>query len=288
MIDPGNIIPIDIETRPTIKSFKDIPEPDFEDYDIFDDKDFKRYVQDVEKMVRNSREYKRLIKYLRENMGMDRDIFYENVSNADRSKMKIEIHHTPFDLYTIVQVVIQKRLFYSENMDIEMVSKEVMELHYKLMIGLVPLSTTAHELVHNKYLFVPTDRILGRYNLFVDYYKDFMTQEMIDTLDRIEEYTKTYQDSLQDKAPLIQNEIKIDTSEVYGLPNFEMIQNAMKNRVQEIKDNNYQLPTLEDKQRTSKSNDNYDNNTKYIDQLINPISFVNTYNGLINPISFIN
>ena len=159
MIDPGNIIPIDIETRPTIKRFKDIPEPDFEDYDIFDDKDFKRYVQDVEKMVRNSREYKRLIKYLRENMGMDRDIFYENVSNADRSKMKIEIHHTPFDLYTIVQVVIQKRLFYNENMDIEMVSKEVMELHYKLMIGLVPLSTTAHELVHNKYLFVPTDTI---------------------------------------------------------------------------------------------------------------------------------
>lgn len=250
MIDPSNIIPIDNMANANNESIIDIQHlPDFEqeEFDIYDDKDYKKYIAEIEKIVRSSIEYKWMIEYLKNNMDMDKCAFFQNVTNADRSKMKIEIHHSPFTLYDIVITVVQKRLYYKEDMDVELVAKEVMELHYKLMVGLIPLGKTPHELVHSQYLFVPLQNVMGRYDLFIDYYKEFMPPELLDTFERIESYSKIYNDSLNDKVPLLQNNVYVDTTGVYNLPDFQQLQLAMKSRVQEIKDNHYILPSLEDK-----------------------------------------
>lgn len=255
MIDPSNIIPIDHLGDKDNKSILDIqslPKFDYEEFDIYDDKDYKKYVTEIEKTVRGSIEYKWMIEYIKNYMDMDKCAFFQNVSNADRSKMRIEIHHSPFTLYDIVITVIQKRLYYKEDMDVEMVSREVMELHYKLMVGLIALSKTAHELVHSQYLFVPLQNVMGRYDLFIDYYKEFMPPELLDTYERIESYSKIYGDNISDRTPLLQNNVYLDTSNCYNLPNFEKLQIAMKSRVQEIKDNHYILPTIEDKENKDK------------------------------------
>ena len=83
---------------------------------------------------------------------MNKCSFYENVSNIDSNDIKIEIHHEPISLYDICIIVYNKRNFFHENLS-ELL-KEVMLLHYKLLIGLIPLAETVHELVHNKYLFI--------------------------------------------------------------------------------------------------------------------------------------
>ena len=77
--------------------------------------------------------------------------------------IKIEIHHYPFSLRDIVEIVIRKREYYKESLSVQMTAKEVMMLHYKLIIGLIPLSQTVHELAHSSRLFVPSDKVLGRY-----------------------------------------------------------------------------------------------------------------------------
>ena len=84
------------------------------------------------------------------------------VSNNDAYKIKIEIHHYPFTLYDIVCIVYKKRVANYESLDVEMIAKEVTMLHYKLLVGLIPLSVTVHQLVHEGKLFIPVQNVLGR------------------------------------------------------------------------------------------------------------------------------
>ena len=234
MRDPLNLNPIEFNNEKyTIISIDEIPEYDLADYDLCDDRDFKQYMSAIEKDVRGSFEYKQMIQYMRENMDMNKCSFYQNVNNIDTFKIKIEIHHEPITLYDICLIVFNKRKFYHESLDEEMVAKEVMYLHYNLMIGLIPLAETVHELVHNQYLFVPTDKVLGRYKDFVELYHAFMLPEQFDILNRIEEATNAYNNDYQ--SILDMNYIYLDLSGAYSLPKKEDVVQAMKNRIDDIR-----------------------------------------------------
>ena len=70
------------------------------------------------------------------------------LSSRDSYAIKIEIHHYPFSLYDIVRIVYKKRCYFNEPMNVELVAKECTMLHYQLLVGLIPLSSTAHQLFH--------------------------------------------------------------------------------------------------------------------------------------------
>ena len=116
----------------------DIPDYDTQDYDLFNEKDFKKYIDDIERMVRSSREYREAVQYMRKFINMNTSLFFQNVNNIETAKIKIELHHYPFTLYDIVLTVFNKRSRLQEPLDIELVAKEVTYLHYFLVIGLVP------------------------------------------------------------------------------------------------------------------------------------------------------
>ena len=246
MRDPLNLIPIEYNNDEyTIISIDHVPEYDIEDYDLFDDGDMKKYISSVEKDVRGSYEYKQMIQYMRENMDMNKCSFYQNVNNIDTTKIKIEIHHEPITLYDICIIVFNKRKFYHESLEEEMVAKEVMYLHYNLLIGLIPVAETVHELIHNQYLFVPTDKVLGKYKEFVELYHPFMLPEQFDILNRIEEATNSYNNDFQDL--LQRNYIYLDLSGAYNFPKMEDVIQSMKNRIDDIrnkKNNNLIVPAF--------------------------------------------
>lgn len=251
MIDPNSIMHIEDTTKRTkenqlqVLKFEDIPQYDVETYDIYSDKDFKKYIQDVEKEVRSSIEYRRAIRYLKENMGMNESAFMDGIASDSDNKISIELHHSPFTLFDISLIVFNKRLFYGESLELQATAKEVTKLHYYLVVGLVALTKTEHELVHNSYLFVPADKVLGDYGKFITYYKNFMTPEQIDTIDRIEEYSMTY-NRAQNEIILQNNLITLDTSVAYTLPKFEDVKALMDSKIQEVKDNGYQLLSVND------------------------------------------
>lgn len=246
MIDPDGM-QITKENRSNTISIQQVPEFDFLLYNLEDDKEYNHFVVDVERDVRKSIEYRKFINYIRDNMNMNQCSFLKGVTNQETYDIKIELHHYPFTLRDIVEIVIRKRTYYNESLSIYMVSKEVMELHYKLMVGLIPLSKTVHKLVHNGKLFIPVDRVLGRYQLFVDYYKPFCEPEQLEVLNRIEEYT-TKQSDLMDTTILEQNHITYDIKEKdYQLPETKQISQTMIQQMQAIKDNNYLLPQAPDK-----------------------------------------
>lgn len=244
MIDPDGIQIQETNLSNNI-SIQKVPDFEYEIYNLEDDKDYKAYIKDVEKEVRRSFEYRQMIKFLRE-IGMDKCAFLKDVSNSETFDIKIEIHHYPFSLHDIAEIVTRKRHYYNESLDTEMTAKEVMELHYKTLIGLIPLSETVHQLVHASRLFIPVDRVFGRYNLFVDYYKPFCDPEQLDTLERIEKYTKE-QSYLLNTTILDMNKVSYNIKDSeYILPNMDTITNRLEDRMEEIKSNNYILPDVDE------------------------------------------
>lgn len=237
MRDPNNITKsYDIDQPPALIEMHEIPEYNLYDFDLNDEKSFKKYIKTLEKTVRDSFEYKELIQFLRRYMDMNQCAFYQNVNNADNTKVRIEVHHEPLSLYDICIIVYNKRVAFNEPLDEEYVAKEVTYLHYNLMVGLIPLAETVHQLVHAQYLFVPTTAVLGKYREFVNRYEAYMLPEQIEVLEHIEEATKVY-DDIDAKTLLSKNYIYVDMSGSYNLPKTEDVISMVKDRIKELIDN---------------------------------------------------
>lgn len=166
---------------------------------ITNDKQRDKCIKRLERKCRSSMEYTDLIKYLKSNMDMESCVFLPKLGNGKRSTT--EIHHEPYDLYTICGIVLKKHEM-SENGNINemMVAKEIMQLHYQGMIGLIPLSGVAHDLVHDGKLFVPLYCVFGKFVEFTQKYYD-----------AILEYDESILDALQEKV-LLTEKGEVDTS----------------------------------------------------------------------------
>lgn len=248
MIDPDGIITQSSNLSSIIEVMPNKIEPcEGEIFCLDDEKDYEKYVKEIEGQVRRSFEYRNMINYLRENMNMNQCAFLKGVTNEETYGIKIEIHHYPFSLRDVVDIVVRKRKYYNESLDVQMVAKEVMMLHYKLMIGLIPLSETVHELAHSSRLFIPVDKVMGRYDLFVQYYKPFCDPEQLDTLERIEKYSEELTNPVLDTTIIEQNRVSYDIKDTsYQIPDMSTINTNMLEQLKRIKENNYMLPSVEE------------------------------------------
>ena len=181
----------------SILDINDMSYFDEQPYDILDNKDFTHYISDLERIVRNSFEYRQLISYLKNTQGMDVCSFLENVTSRDNTKVKIEIHHSPLTLYDICMGVFKKRQANKEDININAVAEEVMWLHYVGWVGLIPLSETVHDMVHNQYIFIPTNLVRGNYQAFVNSYYNYIDPDTLDALDNAEDGQNGQQDPQQ-------------------------------------------------------------------------------------------
>lgn len=240
-IEPNNIKQVEHNGQSmTIVEMGTIPEYDKEDYNLTVDKERNKYFKDIEKSVRNSFEYREYISYLREYMDMNKCSFFENVNNLETFNIKIHLHHSPITLYELVLTVYEKRVYYHECTDVESVAKEVMYVHYCLMIGLIPLCETVHELVHNGYIFVPNSSVLGNYASFIALYDNWIHPDVRVKLDRIEEFSSVYNEA--DNMNILRtNYIYLDFSGAYKLPKMEDVVKAVSDRMDTIRDNNFNM-----------------------------------------------
>jgi hypothetical protein len=207
-----------------------VPNFSIPDFDLSKDKEVKQYFFTIERICRNSYLYKRMISFLREYVDMNQCSFYKNVNNIDTTSIKIHIHHSPLTLFDIVTTVFQKRAQNNEPINVNMVAKEVLWLHYRMQVGLIPLSETVHELVHNGFLFVPTTAVYGYYDNFVQYYGDYMDNQTLQTLKSAEEYSKGYNFNESTKV-LTMDMVYLDTSGCYSFPKLEDVVNALKEHI---------------------------------------------------------
>lgn len=204
--EKNKIINIDVESEqldPIIYS----PDVDFDD-----DKSVKRYVKSMKSMIRQSREYKSLMTFLKNKCEMNRCFFLPKVKKYRDSNIKIEIHHTGFVFEDIIRTVLMKRYKEDEDYDFQSIGEEVMLEHYKGHIGLTALSSTIHELIHeeNGGLFIPlhmTD--FGDMRIFYNKYRDYIDKE---TKQKFEQYI-VLSDAVDNIESIIPN--YLDVSYIY-------------------------------------------------------------------------
>lgn len=154
----------------------------FDDY--YNEKSVKQFIKTVEKLIRTSKEYKMYIELLRTNVfALNHDSIMTNITTAD---VDLEFHHTPLTLYDIVEIVILKHITNDEKFTSFSIAKEVMDLHYKHKVGLVPLTKTTHELAHSGNLFISESQIFGQYKMFLEEYKDGVSADLIQKVRELE------------------------------------------------------------------------------------------------------
>lgn len=165
------------ENKFVVKNIKNVPTIT-RDYVLLNDKDKVKFIKMIERIVRSSLEYKQYIRFLKDEIDMTECSFFNNVSNKNGSKVSIEIHHEPFTLFDIVQIVTEKYIRTGTELNPLDIAEEVMILHYKNHVGLIPLSITVHQLVHDGKLFIPLQNVFGKYTKFIEEYRS-----IIETLD---------------------------------------------------------------------------------------------------------
>lgn len=237
MINVENINPIDrIYTNDQISiiNINELPYFDLEQYDFNDSKSFAKYISDLERIVRNSFEYRQFIYYLRNTEGMSECSVLENVSNKSNAQIKIEIHHSPFTLYDICTIVFKKRSSLNESLNINAVAEEILYLHYIGWVGLIPLSATVHDMVHNSYVFIPTNKIRGFYRQFIESYYNYINPDLLDCIDAAEKATKEGLDKKR-KELFNNHRIYVNANGSYELPENKRLKEDIKIHIDDVK-----------------------------------------------------
>lgn len=144
--------------------------PQRKEYNTISRKSRYKYINAVKALVRKTPEYRQYIEFLKKHRGLHRSHVLPAASIGNGKKYSIEIHHEPFSLFEIIDIVLTKRETLGESTGLLHVAEEVLELHYDGKVGLVPLDITTHELCEKGKLFIPLQDIYQRYDLFFDEY----------------------------------------------------------------------------------------------------------------------
>mgnify|MGYP000722399063 CR=1 FL=1 len=144
---------------------------------IFDAAEHRKFVQSVEKHVRTSEEYSQYVSYIAGVLGLNRCSFLNGVDgkNAD-----VEMHHHPFTLFDVVSLVAAEACSKGGGYSTFSVAKEVLNLHYRNMVGVVPLAVTTHELAHAGAVTVGPGQVFGDVQGFVERFERFMQPELVE------------------------------------------------------------------------------------------------------------
>ena len=127
-----------------------------------------------ETLIRGSFEYRWFIDTLKNTLDVKHCVFFRGYSITNG--MKLEFHHHPFTLFDYTDAVVTRQM---EENDVDYVieqkvCEEVVKLHYRFMVGLVPLDPTSHELVHDGKLDIHPMLVKGDYNRFFEEYNKYI------------------------------------------------------------------------------------------------------------------
>ena len=135
--------------------------------DFYNDKAVKKFIKSTERLIRQSKEYRSYIEQLRTNFTeLNHDSIQANITTLDTD---MEFHHYPLSLYDLVETQMIRYMVEDKKFTTFSVAKAIMDLHYRHLVGLVPLSPTNHELAHDGKLFLSAKQVFGNYK---DYVKD--------------------------------------------------------------------------------------------------------------------
>lgn len=140
------------------------------------DKERIMLIKKIERLVRRSFEYKEFIEYLKNFIDMNSCSFLKNIKR--QKGVMIEIHHHPLTLYDITETLLTYFERQQTKFDIYDVVDLILIVHFKGIVGLIPLSSTVHTMVHNGSIIIPKDKQFANYEEFINLYGNYMSSEL--------------------------------------------------------------------------------------------------------------
>lgn len=165
---------------------------------ISNEREKTKIVKRIERYIRGSNEYKDYIAFLRENVGMDACAFFNNINKDTSRSLRIEVHHTPYTLFDLTKIVVNKYIEEGLPLNELLIAEEVMKNHYSNMVGLIPLSKTLHQMVHgdnSEKIVIPAYMIFGNYKKFIEEYGQYMDDGDFKKVELLIQRTKEIKES---------------------------------------------------------------------------------------------
>ena len=128
-----------------------------------------KFLKNCEKLIRSNKRYKAYIKYLKQEIKLNH---CQVLSKLTDRAVTIEMHHGPiFTLYDICEIGVD--YFLSKKMKITTfrIAKWVLDEHFANRIQVVMLSTTMHQEVHDRQIFLNMQQAWGNLHEFLKRYK---------------------------------------------------------------------------------------------------------------------
>lgn len=133
------------------------------------------FISGVEKLVRSSDRYSKYKNYLMEEVRLNHCQVLGDLTNLD---CDIELHHGPiFTLYDICAIVIEYFLMRKWKLTTFRVADQVLTEHEEHRVNCVMLSSSMHEQVHNRNIFISMKQAWGDVNAFVTKYYNAISPE---------------------------------------------------------------------------------------------------------------
>ena len=146
------------------------------------------FIDDIERYIRNSREYRNYVVWLKLKHG---NTICESlgINVEELEGVRIEQHHHPITLFDITYIIGMKlidELEKDEYLTMYEIANEVIKEHLvHKTIGTVALTVTYHELYHaGEYKITKKDMIFGDYETFIEKYRKYIPTA---TMERIQE-----------------------------------------------------------------------------------------------------
>jgi hypothetical protein len=150
--------------------------------DLDDEKTRDKIIKEIVSQVRRCPEYGRYRDYLIDNLDMGNCSILTNLDAEELENAEVELHHYPFTLYDIVEMVIGQMEFERVRFSTMAVAHRVMASHWKNFIGLVPLVKTIHELVHAGQYFLDPRLVFGNWREFLIQNRKGLTESIANRL----------------------------------------------------------------------------------------------------------
>ena len=169
--------------------------------------DLEKFIKSIESLIRKSGVYKGYIKYLKEEIGLNRCMVFSELTDKD---VTIEMHHSVFTLFDCVSITLIK--FLKENRLISSfdIAKEVLEDHLHNLIPVAMVSKMVHEAAHTNSsnmepFFIPLESSWGDIVKYIEKYKGCLTPEHIA---KLKKYAIKYSQSVNEKSDIFDIAIK--------------------------------------------------------------------------------
>lgn len=214
-----------------IIEFDELPLPNYDGKYRKLDVSLMKYITN---RVRKTIEYKNLIEYLKKTLNINHCSFYKDYSMENG--FTIELHHAPLTLYDYVETVCNYHFSLNKNDPYIIpweIEEEVNKLHYEFKVGLIPLNSTAHKLVHSGALEIHPSMVNFNWKSFVNEYKDFLSEEVNNKILLFNEIAKTDPDeipSVLKYKPVLINNLKFKSLGKFNIENLilEKLKEKMK------------------------------------------------------------